>query len=637
MRSGILSIVLVAAALVFADSRVAAASPGTTSASGSVQSGQRLRTTHLLDRLDKATLDVPGGLKKAAVPADGKHLQPYWFSRALPEQKKLHRRVILNYPDEALRDMREALVLPVGTRVTLPVDEPAQGFLAAVHLVAQTGGKPRKATWRYTCRGEGQVQELGRVESESIGLDRARHWPDEDRFDFPAWCRELELEVLAGTQGDAGKGLYAIWQDPRLERPYAGVENRGYNVLMIVVDALRSDVVGVHNQEFPSVSPAIDALEKTGTTFPQGFSNGNTTLLSMNTILLGAHPRAMGFLTLYWAGQDRRPNFYEARPTYVTRILHEAGYVTFGATHNHLYFPGYKFGADPAFDVLQDSGRESTDHPILVRRALDFMEANRDRRFFVQVNLIAPHQPYAPPKECADLVKEILAGRKPLADIRYLGEVCWVDRHVDLLVKGLADLELDQETIVVLTADHGEVMDTVHDCYSARDQHRSFHLHGVTLYDEELNVPILFSLPGLVRPQVSKVVAEHVDIVPTLLDLVGLPIDPRMTGRSLKPVLVEGTDLPDDGAYAERWTTRTYREGGFKMLLHTAKDDICPTVASKVCKEGEWLELYHVEQDPRERHEVSRQHPEKVREFKEKIKYWRQSLWEKGGKIGPNP
>jgi len=614
----------------------------------------RVRTVHLLDRLARATLDIPGGLKKASVPADGKHYQPYWFSAAHADQKKFHRRVILNYPDEALRDMREALVVPVGTRVVFPVDGSDGDTLAAVHLVAHSGGKARSVTWRYSCAGGGESAEIGVLETESAGLDKVRQWPEETGFQIPAWCRELTVEtyltaagksrtaggpVGAGKPGAAGdaRGLHAVWQDPRLQRPFAAIENSGYNVLMIVVDALRSDVVGVHNTEFPSVSPVIDALEKTGTTFPQGFANGNTTLLSMNTILLGAHPRAMGFLTLYWAGQDRRPNFYEARPTYVTRILHEAGYVTFGATHNHLYFPGYKFGADPAFDVLQDSGRESTDHPILVRRALEFMVANRNRRFFAQVNLIAPHQPYAPPKECADFVKSVLGDRRPLVDLRYLGEVCWVDRHVDLLLKGLADLSLDRETIIVLTADHGEVMDIAHDCYSARDQHRSFHLHGVTLYDEELNVPILFSLPGLIKGQVSDVVAEHVDIVPTLLDLVGLPVDPRMTGRSLRPFLVEGTSLPEDGAYAERWTTRTYREGGFKMLLHTAKDDICPTVASKVCRDGEWLELYHVAQDPRERHEVSRQHPDKVKEFREKIRHWRQFLWEKGGKVGPNP
>ncbi|MBM4352752.1 MAG: sulfatase [Deltaproteobacteria bacterium] len=617
---------------------------GTTSASASAEAETRLRTTHLLDRLARARLDIPGGIGKASVPQDGKHLQPYWFSQGLEEQKKFHRRVILNFPDEALRDMREALVIPLGSRVTLPVDDSGGGTLAAVHLVAHSGGKARKATWRYVCHGAGKESEIGTLDAESVGLGQVRTWPAETRFELPSWCLQLQVDVQAAGDGPAGmekpgsgKGLYAVWQDPRLERPFAAVENRGYNVLFIVVDALRSDVVGVHNTEFPSISPAIDALEKSGTTFPQGFANGNTTLLSMNTLLLGAHPRAMGFLTLYWAGQDRRPNFYQARPTYITRILHEAGYVTFGATHNHLYFPGYKFGADPAFDVLQDSGRESTDHPLLVRRALEFMEAHKNHRFLVQVNLIAPHQPYAPPQESLEHVKTTLGKSKPLADIRYLGEVNWVDRHIDLLVRGLADLGLDEETVVLLTSDHGEVMDIAHDCYSVRDQHRSFHLHGVTLYDEELNVPIMFSLPGLIRPQVSDVVAEHVDIVPTLLDLLGLPVDPRMTGRSLKPVLVDGIPLPDDGAFAERWTTRTYREGGYKLLLHTAKDDICPTVASKVCKEGEWVELYHVAKDPRERHEISRQMPDKVKELREKIKHWRQTLWEKGGKVGPNP
>ena len=382
----------------------------------------------------------------------------------------------------------------------------------------------------------------------------------------------------------------------------------------------------------------MDALEASGTSFVNGFSNGNTTLLSMNAMLLGTHPRALGFLTLWWSGKDRRRQFYERQPPFLTRVLHINGYRSFGAVHNHLFFPGYKYAVDPGFDVLQDCGRDTTDHPLLTKAAIDFMEANRDRRFLVQVNLIAPHQPYSPPKESLEVAKKASKGRKTIPSDNYLGEVHWADVHVGLLMEALERLGLKHNTLVILTADHGEVMDSKHDCYSERDQHHCLQLHGLTLYDEEINVPMMFSLPGIVLPGFTPPdLVQHVDIVPTVLDLLGIPQPDEMTGRSIVPILTTGISMEEVPVYSERWLARSIRTSQYHLILHTRKDDICPTVAKKVCKSGEWVELYDVIEDPLERNEISKDHPDVVEKLKQLVIDTREFLYQKSGGEGPNP
>ena len=594
-------------------------------------SSPRIYSQALLAGLDKAVI----GTGKFKEPSFSRYYQPFFHTLAGETNAGFHRRVILHHKKEAVRDMREALALPVAAVARFEVETGVASTLSFTLLAFHTGGQERELTASIACGGGAGASPLWEQTATSRVLTRIQDWPERVEVTLPeGGCTSLSFTT--STQGKS-KGLFAAFANPRLEAPLADGAGPGYNVLFIVVDALRSDVVGVHRTEFSSVSPAIDGLEQSGTTFPDGFANGNTTLLSMNIMLLGTHPRALSYLALKWAGTDRRPLFYGRKPPYLTRLLRRAGYITFGATHNHLYFPGYKFGVDPGFDILQDSGRDGEDHPILTRRTIEFMRANRDRRFLAQVNLIAPHQPYKPPPECLETARAAVKGHKTMIDTRYLGEVCWADKHVGLLMDALEELGLKDNTLVVLTADHGEVMDYAHDCPRNRDGHRCRHLHGLTLYNEEINVPIMFALPGVVRPGVSKTVAQHVDIVPTILELVGVDEDPRMTGRSLVASLRDGVAQEEVPVYAERWLARAVRFGGYKLIHHTKKDDICPKIAEDRCHQRTWNELYDIVADPQERRELSKKLPAKVEEIRALMEQMRADFYEKSGGEGPNP
>ncbi len=594
------------------------------------QDATRYQVRHsLLDHLADATF-VPALPDTFKGPRSKKRIQEMWHSDPTGARHPWRRRVVIREKARALQDMRDALVLPAGTAATLPLSGCDGGRLvfAASALHKKKGDRPVEVVLR---RGEA---ELWRATLSGRHVDRQGLWPEP--VAVPVGPGDAPLELTVG--GEAGRDFLA-WATPRLECPANAEPPR--NVIYIVVDALRSDVVGVNRRwEGPSISPNIDALEAAGATFPLGFSNGNTTLLSMNTMLFGAHPRALGFLVTYWNKKDRRPLFYAKRPPFLTRLLRGHGYVTYGAVHDHLYFPAYKWGVDPGFDILHDSGRDPDDAPILTDLSVAFMEAHRDQPFLLELNLLAPHQPYKAPKEVLTEVTETLKGVKDLpAPVAYLAEVAWADRHVGQLMAALDRLDLREQTLVILTADHGEVFDRAHACKDRMSGKTCHQSHGLTWYDEEINVPIMVSQPGTIPAgQVREDMAQHVDLPVTILSLLGIEVPKIMTGRDLSPALKGGESLPDTAVYTESWVSRAWRTREWKLIHHTRKDTICPTVAKKVCRDnGTWFELFDLNADPRERKDVSRQHPEIVEDYKAKIEAYRMELYERSGGEGPNP
>ncbi len=603
-------------------------------AGSSIASGDEaptFTTRHwVLDHLTEAGF-TPALPDQYRGPQSKKRVQEMWYGDSAGRRHPWRRRVVTREKARALRDMRDALVISAGTTATFPLRGCSGGRLVfeAIALHKKRGERPMEVTLH---RGE---DELWRRTLTGRHVDRIQSWPETTTL--PMGVGDAPLILTTG--GEPGRDFLA-WANPRLECPVPATGAQSLNVIYIVVDALRSDVVGQNRRwEGPSISPNIDRLEASGATFPLGFSNGNTTLLSMNTMLFGAHPRALGFLVTYWNKVDRRPLFYERRPPYLTRLLRGHGYMTWGATHDHLYFPAYKWGVDPGFDGLQDCGRDPEDATILTDVSIRFMEAHRERPFLLELNLLAPHQPYKAPEEVLAQVSETLKGIKDLpAPVTYLAEVAWADRHVGKIIDALDRLGLRGNTMVILTADHGEVFDRAHACrdrVSSKTCHQS---HGLTWYDEEINVPIIISLPGTVKPGVRTDIAQHVDLPPTVLALLGHPVPEIMTGRSLAPSLTEMVSLPDVPVYTESWVSRAWRTRDWKLIHHTRKDTICPTVAKKICRDGaRWFELFDLSADPRERKDVSRKHPKIVEDLAKKIEAFRMELYERSGGEGPNP
>ncbi len=306
----------------------------------------------------------------------------------------------------------------------------------------------------------------------------------------------------------------------------------GYNVLFVVIDALRADHVGAYGYA-RNTTPFIDELAAAGVRFEHVLSNSSYTRESVSSLFTGRYPsRAQA------VGWEAAPA--EGHQTLAER-MQAAGYHTalFSASRM-LRKKGFHQGFDKvAFPTR--SQMASRNSPELSRAALTHLTAQKaespDAPFFAYVHYLDPHGPYSPPpeyhrrvggepiqnplrlygglrKRCYWLRQEGFGPGTPRFEdlvMRYDAETAHTDDAVRELVEGLDSAGLMENTLVIVTADHGEEF-LDHD----------FLEHAWTVYMESLRVPLVFWAPGQLAPAVEETRVSLVDLLPTLLPLLGL-------------------------------------------------------------------------------------------------------------------
>jgi len=423
------------------------------------------------------------------------------------------------------------------------------------------------------------------------------------------------LSVLAPAAGQGGG-----------ERSAAS--HSGPNVLIVFIDAARGDSTGPANTTFPSVTPVVDALARDGVAFVNAFSLSNQTRSSITALLQSQHPTVGGFHSRWWNLKQVVINaYYKSDPPLISRLAKAAGYTTASIGRNHFQFGTTAMALDPAFDLIFDNRRAQEDTVHIIDRASAWLEENRDRKFLLEINISPTHQPYNPPEQYKTWTQARLAGLKDLpARVDYLSELYYADQEVGRLLSRLEALGLREQTVVLITADHGETMHGSHSCNSELFQTICHNSHGLTLYDEEVHVPLIWSVPffkGL-QPAVRSNAVSQADVAPTLLELMGLPPHPRHTGRSLVPDLA-GAAAQDEELYFEGRLSSSVRMGGFKYILHHEKDD-ARTPAWLTGPEGTTQELYDVATDPFETRNVLGRNRAKAEELRSALRRIRTEL-----------
>lgn len=229
------------------------------------------------------------------------------------------------------------------------------------------------------------------------------------------------------------------------------------------------------------------------------------------------------------------------------------------------YGDSFETGEDDArfLNSIQKRGDET------LALALAWLEAHHSARSFLWLHLYDPHDPYDPPEPYATRY----------ADRPYDGEVAWTDELIGRLDDAISRLGLRDDTLLVVTSDHGEGL----------GEHGE-PTHGFFLYQSTLRVPLLLRGPGIPPGTRLPVTARTVDLFPTLLDFAGVPIPEglRLSGRSLARAF-EGRERPrEEAAYAESllpllhfgWSDlRMLREGRYKYIeaprpeLYDLKED----------------------------------------------------------------
>lgn len=361
---------------------------------------------------------------------------------------------------------------------------------------------------------------------------------------MPVWrpgAREIRLTLLAGCvllAAACGRG-------------------RGpANVLVVTLDTLRADHVGAYGYAAAS-TPALDALARRGARFASATTTTPLTLSAHTSLFTGTFPTHHGI-------HDNTGFHVDDGLTTLAEVFKAKGYRTGGFVSAFVldarwgiaqgfddYVDDFDLSEDvgPGLDAIQRPGN------VTVDRALAWLTAKDERPFFGWVHLYDPHAPYSAPAA--------IASRFPATrDGAYDAEIAFADTQLGRLLDALkADGRLD-DTLVVVLGDHGEQL----------GEHRE-QAHGFFIYDASVQIPLIMAGPG-VDARVVPGQVRIVDVMPTVLDLAGVPAPAEVQGTSLRPSLAgEKQDLL---AYAESWYPRYHygwseltavRDGAFKFIL----------------------------------------------------------------------
>jgi arylsulfatase A-like enzyme/Flp pilus assembly protein TadD len=345
----------------------------------------------------------------------------------------------------------------------------------------------------------------------------------------------------------------------------------GTPVLLISIDTLRSDRLPAYGYGGVQ-TPAIDRLARDGVLFERVFSHVPLTLPSHASILTGLLPPDHGV---------RNNSGYTLSAEKLSSLpgtLSELGYATGGTVSSFVLrrstgiaagFDFYDDDVDLATGVGLGGLERSGDKTL--ERALSWLRTVADRPFFLFFHIFEPHAPYEPPEPFASRYGD-----------PYDGEVAAADRVVGELLAELDRLQLYDRALIILLSDHGEGLGD----HGERE-------HGLLLYREALQVPLLIKLPGAERggSRVAET-AQLVDLFPTLLSLLGQEIPRELPGR---PLLA-----PRDSAEGER---TVYSETLYPRI-HFGWSELASMVRWPYHYiEGPDPELYELEADPGERHD----------------------------------
>jgi choline-sulfatase len=370
----------------------------------------------------------------------------------------------------------------------------------------------------------------------------------------------------------------------RLLGPRAVHRERGLSVLLVTIDTLRADALGCYGRA-GGETPWIDRLAASGVRFEFAHAHNVVTLPSHASILSGRYPFDHGV---------RDNSGFRFRPDMETlaTLLRRQGYRT-GAFVSAFPLDS-RFGLGRGFDVYDDRLGDATagsdfqmqerPGPKTVAAAREWMKATPGPRL-CWVHLYEPHAPYRPPFDWR--------GRVPTA---YDGEVTAADAALRPLLEPLLASGEGSDTLVVLTSDHGEGL----------GEHGEA-THGVFAYESTLRVPLVLHNPRLFAPRVVRASARHVDLVPTILDALGLAVPEGLPGRSLLGIAAGSEAGEAPASYFETLTPALTR--GWAPIHGVLRDRL-------KYLDPPLPELYDLAADPREETNLVATRPEPLDEMR---------------------
>ncbi len=401
--------------------------------------------------------------------------------------------------------------------------------------------------------------------------------------------RRLWLATVAFAAVALGVAVTMLWSGRSrvLQQRHAVGTSGPLNVVLITADTIGADMLGCYGNR-DTETPRLDGLAKAGIVYENATTTAPLTLPAHTSIMTGAYPMSHGV----------RDNvgFY-VRPNQVTlaSILKHAGYATGafvgafvldGRWGLGLGFDRYAddFDASDAAVVSPDSVRHQGE--VVLGKALTWVGGVKQKPFFAWIHFYDAHAPYAPPEPYRTRYGHEKWGL-------YRGQVAHVDALVGQVLDWLDRNGLKDRTVVAFVGDHGESL--------GRHGEDS---HGVLVYDATLHVPMIVRAPGDALSGRFESEVRTIDLLPTLLDLLGISVPASVEGQSLLG------PTRNRVAYSESFNAK--HEYGWSELrsLHTDSYHFI---------EAPRPELYDVHRDPEELNDLAAAKPDLLHGFEREL------------------
>jgi arylsulfatase A-like enzyme/Flp pilus assembly protein TadD len=323
-----------------------------------------------------------------------------------------------------------------------------------------------------------------------------------------------------------------------LVRPASAAGSPSPNVVVITIDTLRADHLGCYGDQ-QIRTPHIDSLAADGVRFERAYTPVPVTLPAHTVLFTGTYPLLSGI-------HDFSANKLSPTQPTLASVLKEQGYTT-GAVIGSAVLDS-RFGLNRGFDFyydhfdfnrLQESNLDEMERPgnVVADTALDWLAKHDKNKFFLWMHLYDPHFPYRPPEPYSEQYK----------DRPYDGEIAFADAQVGRLIRFLKDKGLYQNTIIVLTGDHGESL----------GEHGE-KTHGFFIYNATLHIPVIFHLPGQKLGNRMPELVSLADLMPTVLQVLKVDVPSQVQGRNLLPLMTTKKEDQSQGLYAETFLPRLH-------------------------------------------------------------------------------
>ena len=412
------------------------------------------------------------------------------------------------------------------------------------------------------------------------------------------------------------------------------------NIIFILIDDMGWTDLACYGSKFHE-TPNIDRLARQGMRFTDAYAACPVCSPTRASILAGQYPARVG-ITDFIPGHQRPweklivPQNRLQLPLEAITIpeaLKEQGYATAHIGKWHLggqpYFPEHQ-----GFDTAIQKGTNRNDKQVtsFTDSAIEFIQANPDKPFFLHLSHHSVHIPLEAPQELIDKYENKAKPTTGVNNPTYAAMVEHLDNNIGRIIKKLDELNLAERTIVIFFSDNGGLYQPFGGYRGNREAvttNEPLRDEKGTLYEGGIREPLIVRWPGVVKPGTTcSALVTSVDFYPTFLEIVGAKADPAhvLDGQSILPLLRHSGTLKRDCVY---WHYPHYhhstpagaiRQGDWKLI--------------EFYEDGR-LELYNLKRDISEKNNLATKLPERAAEMQQKLAAWRKSV---GAKMPtPNP